>query len=134
VISPRTETIMTAFGIAGWLLVTIIVVCKILQSATKDLFERQRKWLNHRNLTLDATTVNSFRIWLALGATILILLIVHFWAFFRLRRFQSDMNEAAGAEFPDGHWTFGQIVSVVVFFPAVVEVSFLWTKQSLYCN
>jgi hypothetical protein len=134
VVSATSEAVMTAIGIASWLLVTIIVVCKILQSAMKDSFERQRKWLNDRNLTFDATTTNSFRMWLALNTTILIFLIVHFWAFFRLRRFQSDMNEAAGAEFPDGHWTFGQIVSVVVFFPVVVEVFFLWTKRSLYCN
>jgi hypothetical protein len=77
------------------------------------------------NLDFDTDTSNGFRIWLALNATVFIILIVQFWAFFRLRRFQSDMNEAAGSEFLGDQWTFGQIVSIVVFILAMIEVLFL---------
>jgi hypothetical protein len=53
------------------------------------------------------------------------------WTFFRLRRFQSDMTEAAGGKFPDAQWSFGQIVAVSVFFPVAVEVLILWKRRSL---
>jgi uncharacterized membrane protein len=133
VVSSGSETAMTAFGIVSWLLVTIIVVCKIFLSATKGSFKRQHKWLKNRNFSFDADTANGFWVWLALIATVFMILIVQFWAFFRLRRFQRDMNEAAGGNFPDDQWTFGQVVSIVIFIPVVVEVFFLWKKRSLYC-
>jgi hypothetical protein len=134
VVSSSSETTMTVFDITSWLLVTMIVVCKIFLSAMKESFQRQRKWLKSCYLDFDTDTSNGFRVWPALNATVFIILIAQFWAFFRLRRFQSDMNEAAGSEFLDGQWMFGQIVSIVVFIPVKIEVLFLWEKRSLYCS
>jgi hypothetical protein len=59
-------------------------------------------------------------------------LVVQFWAFFRLRQFQADMTKAAGDDFSDGQFSFGQIVAVVLFAPVLVEVLFLWKEKSLY--
>jgi hypothetical protein len=76
----------------------------------------------------------SFGIFARLGieAMVAIALTVQFWAFFRLRQLQSAMIQAAGGSFPDGQWTFGQIVATVVFVPVAVEVVFVWKRRSLY--
>jgi hypothetical protein len=127
------EAIMTAFGIASWLFITIIAIYKVILSVMKDSHERQWNWLNKHNLTFDDDTVRSTQIWLILCILALIFLAAQFWAFFRLRHFQSGMIKAVGGSFPDGQWTFGQIVAVVVFIPVIVEVLFLLKRRSLYC-
>jgi hypothetical protein len=42
------------------------------------------------------------------------------------------MTRAAGGDFPDEQWTFGQIVAVTVYIPVFVEIVFTWRKRSLY--
>lgn len=42
------------------------------------------------------------------------------------------MVRAAGGDFPDERWTFGQIVAVIVYVPVFVEVVFSWRKRHLY--
>lgn len=133
VVSLNQEAIMTAFGVASWLFVTIIAIYKVILSAIKDTHEQQWNWLKTHNLTFGDETIWSTRIWSIVYILVLMFLAAQFWAFFRLRRFQSDMIEAAGGKFPDGQWTFGQIVAVVVFIPVFVEVLFLWKRRSLYC-
>jgi hypothetical protein len=126
---------MTAFGIASWLLLTILVIYKIVLSAMKDQYERQLRWLRRNHLTFDTDTKPSLSVWLSICLTVYGLLMAQLWTlwtFFRLRRFQSDMTEAASGKFPDGQWSFGQIVAVAVFFPVAVEVLFLWKRRSLY--
>jgi len=44
------------------------------------------------------------------------------------------MIRAAGGSFPDGQWTFGQIVATVVFVPVAAEVMFVWKRSSLYLD
>jgi hypothetical protein len=61
-----------------------------------------------------------------------IALVVQFWALFRFRQLQRDMIEAAGGDFSDEQWTFGQIVAVAVFVPVLAEVMFLWKGRTLY--
>jgi len=123
---------MTAFGTIGWLLTTIVVIYKIILSAIKGGYERQWAWFKRRNLTFESETPLMLRSWLCLCVLVFVLLVVQFWAFFRLRRFQADMTEAAGGDFSDGQFTFGQIVAVVLFAPVLVEVLFLWKEKSLY--
>jgi hypothetical protein len=130
-IDPEHESAMTAFGIASWLFLTILVIYKTVLSAMKDQYERQLRWLRRNHLTFDTDTKQSLSVWLSICLTVYGLLIAQFWTFFRMRRFQSDMIEAAGGKFPDGQWSFGQIVAVVVFFPVAVEVLFLWKRRSL---
>lgn len=72
------------------------------------------------------------RFYRALCVVVFVLLVVHFWAFLRLRRLQRDTTQAAGGDFPDEQWTFGQIVAVTVYVPVFVEIAFTWKKRSLY--
>jgi hypothetical protein len=130
-IDPEHESAMTAFGIASWLFLTILVIYKIVLSTMKDQYERQLRWLRGNHLTFDTDTKPSLSVWLSICLIVYGLLIAQLWTFFRLRRFQSDMTEAAGGKFPDGQWGFGQIVAVAVFFPVAVEVLFLWKRRSL---
>jgi hypothetical protein len=132
VISPRIETMTTPFGIVGWLLITVVVIYKIVLSAIKSGYERQWSWFKRHNLTFESDTPLVLRRWLLLCGLVFVLLTVQFWAFFRLRRFQGDMTKAAGGDFSDGQFTFGQIVAVVLFAPVFVEVMFLWKAKSLY--
>jgi hypothetical protein len=131
-ISSKQEAVMTAFGIMSWLIVTIVVIYKIILSAMKGQYDRQLEWLQKHALTFDRDTRWSLESWLSICLIVFGLLVAQFWTFFRLRRFQSDMTEAAGGKFPDGQWTFGQIVAVAVFFPVLVEVLFLWKRRLLF--
>jgi hypothetical protein len=91
----------------------------------------RRVWLvKYRNLFGGASVDSYAR--LATEIVLAIALIIQFWAFFRLRQLQSDMTQAAGGSFPDGQWTFGQIVATVVFIPVAVEITFVWKRRSLY--
>lgn len=125
-IGSKQEMIMTAFGIVSWLLIALIVIHKIVLSALKAKHQRQFMWLKSHGFTSDGNKFQIVPFRLILCATIYMVLIVQFWSFFRLRQFQSSMTEAAGGKFPDGQWTFGQIVAVVVFLPVAAEALYQW--------
>jgi hypothetical protein len=125
--SPATETFVTACGIASYLLVSVIVITKILASILEDYETRFLVWLRRRNTKMKSKW--SARLYHILCVTAFGLLVVQFWAFFRLRQVQKDINVAAGADFLDGRWTFGQIVAVTVFVPVLVEIVFSWRKR-----
>lgn len=127
--SATTERFVTACGIMGYLLVSIIVITKTLAFILEDYETRWIVALRRRSAKLKLKW--SALLYNALCVAVFALLAVQFWAFFRLRQVQKDINVVAGADFPDGRWTFGQIVAVTVFVPVLVEVVFSWRKRSL---
>ncbi|KAF2036760.1 hypothetical protein EK21DRAFT_106071 [Setomelanomma holmii] len=118
------ENAITAFGAASWLFISIIVIYGIVLSAMRSNGGSQFSFLEKHGLTFGSTQRNSMRLWLSICAIIVFFIVSQLWAFFRLRRLQSEMTEAAGGRFPDGQWTFGQIVGVVGFLPVCAEVVF----------
>jgi hypothetical protein len=125
-----SERFVTVCGITSYLIVSVLVIGKILASIVEGSRNPWLAWL--RKLDMSARSVWSTRIHYGLSSFIFALLAVHFWAFFRLRQVQKHMNEVAGGDFPDGRWTFGQIVAVTVFVPVFVEAGFFWRKRALY--
>jgi hypothetical protein len=131
-LSTFEQNLITAFGIISYLLLSIVVISKIILSATEDEDNRHPTCLTKCSLVFDEFSILGSRVWRLLCSIVSLILIIQFWAFFRFRRLQSDMIGAAGGSFPDEKWTFGQIVAVVTFIPVVVEVGFLWSRRSLY--
>ncbi|KAF1834755.1 hypothetical protein BDW02DRAFT_568721 [Decorospora gaudefroyi] len=129
---PDEEKLITVFGIISYLLLSIVVISKIILSAAEDENNRQPAWLREYSRAFDDSSKFGTRVWLVICAMISAALIVQFWALFRFRRLQSSMSEAAGGNFSDAEWTFGQIVAVVVFIPVLSEIVFLWKRRSLY--
>jgi hypothetical protein len=128
--SLTTERFVTACDIMSYLLVSVLVIGKILVSILEGSEHPWLAWL--RKFDMSARSVWRTRLHHALSSFIFALLAVHSWAFFRLRQVQKHMNEVAGGDFPDGRWTFGQIVAVTVFVPVFVEAVFSWRKRALY--
>ena len=129
-INARLRDFVTPSGVASYLLVSIVVVGIILRSLTKGHETRWTTWL--RWIEMGSGSVWVVHLYRMLSALVFTLLAVQFWAFFRLRRLQKDVIRAAGGEFSDERWTFGQIVAVIVYVPVFVEVTFSWSKRSLY--
>lgn len=50
-------------------------------------------------------------------------------SYFELQQFQSRIVYAVGIENSDSQWGFGQVVSVIVFLPVLVEALFGWYEQ-----
>jgi uncharacterized membrane protein (UPF0182 family) len=126
---PTAERFVMACGIMSYLLVSIIVIVKILASILEGYETRFLGWLRH--IVSKRGPEWSGRLHEALCVAVFGLLAVQFWAFFRLRQVQKDVNVFAGAGFTDGRWTFGQIVAVTVFVPVLVEFVFSWRKRSV---
>jgi magnesium-transporting ATPase (P-type) len=120
---------MTAFGAGGWLLIATVVIYMIVLSTMKAGERNELKWLKQKGLTFEEGTTRHAYLWLLVCVAVVALLVAHFWAFFRLRRFQSDMTMAAGGIFPDSQWSFGQIVAVVIFFPVAAEMLYCWSRR-----
>jgi amino acid transporter len=118
------ENAITAFGAASWLFISIIVIYRIFLSTMKNSRNVQPGFFDKHGLPFTSTQRNNICPWLFICAVTIFFILSHLWAFFRLRLLQSDMTEAAGGRFPDGEWTFGQIVAVIGFLPVCVEVFF----------
>lgn len=43
------------------------------------------------------------------------------WAIFRLRGIQRELARVTGSAYVDNDWSFGQVVSIVLFVPVAVE-------------
>ena len=129
-ISSDERNLTTAFGILSYLLLSIVVISKILSSALEDKDHKQN-WLTKCYSAFGGGIIGWYTR-LGIDVVVVIALVVQFWAFFRLRQLQSVMIRAAGGSFPDGQWTFGQIVAIVVFVPVAAEVMFVWKRRSLY--
>lgn len=123
---------MLGFGITSWLVISVIVVARMITSIMKSQVEKIDERLEYYLPGYLSSYIWTTYKWLPLHLVVLLLLAGQLWTFFRLQRFQRDMVRAAGGDFVDGQWSFGQIVSVVVFIPTIVEVIYFWRRRALY--
>jgi len=121
------ETLLTACGIMSYLLLSAIVIGKIAWTLTEEYRARWFVWTTKPGRISQAWIS---RCYTTMCAIVLALLIIQFWGFYRVRQVQKDMTLAAGGDFSDGEWTFGQIVAVIVFLPVFVELAFVWRQDS----
>jgi len=120
---------MLGFGITSWLVLSVIVIAQIVKSALKEQLKQIKDKLQYHFPGYSGLHNWILHWWAPLNLIVVLLLAGQLWTFFRLQRFQRDMIQASGGNFLDGNWSFGQIVSVVVFLPVLVEVFFLWRKR-----
>jgi hypothetical protein len=73
----------------------------------------------------DGVTI--FIIMVLLGP--LLLSIPLLWAVFRMRGVQQELARATGSAYVDNDWGFGQVVSLVLFAPVVVEFVQAWLEE-----
>ena len=59
----------------------------------------------------------------------LFLAVPQVWAIVRLRGVQEALANTTGHQYTDNQWTFGQIVSIMLFVPVAVEVGYLWVSM-----
>lgn len=124
--------LITAVGVMSYLFITAIVIFKMLSSMTKGSRNKKLTWIHRLDEILDLLTSYGCIVGLGVLVFVVMLLTVQFWAFFRFRRLQCDMLEAAGSDCVDQEWSFGQIVAIAVFVPVLAESLFVWRKAMLY--
>ncbi|KAF4996716.1 hypothetical protein FDECE_12315 [Fusarium decemcellulare] len=83
--------------------------------------ERVKKWFGKRLLVSILPLVVIF----SLAVPLLVVI-------FRLRKLQEDLSDNMGEEYEGQNWGFGQIVSIVLFFPVVVEMGYRWRFGDAY--
>ncbi|KAF1967220.1 hypothetical protein BU23DRAFT_573394 [Bimuria novae-zelandiae CBS 107.79] len=133
-LSEQDQNAMLGFGITSWLVIIVIVVSWMIISSLKEQLEKVTKIVKDGPIGKHTDRVRTIFSWSLLNFVVLLLLLGQLWTFFRLQRFQRGMVLAAGRDPADNHWSFGQIVSVVLFMPVLVEVMFLWKRRSLYVS
>lgn len=67
--------------------------------------------------TFDSATI----VWMVVLLGPLLLSIPLLWAIFRMRGIQRELAKVTGSTYVDNDWSFGQVVSIVMFAPVVVE-------------
>lgn len=118
--------IINTFGIMASLILSIFAVSNICLVG----LQRHYPDIAHKVIRAIQKTKGAKR-WsrLALIVTIPFLSIGLIWSFFRLQRFQYRISASANVQDSDEQWTFGQIVSVAVFAPVLVEGTRNWYER-----
>ncbi|KAH7123633.1 hypothetical protein B0J11DRAFT_506699 [Dendryphion nanum] len=131
-ITSITDSAINFLGVISWLFVTVMLVYKVILLGMENTHQEQWMWLKRKNLTLETETMTESRMWMSLCTITIILLASQIWSFFRLRKLQRDMTKNIGGDYTDEQWTFGQIVSVIVFVPVFVETFHLIRYKKIY--
>lgn len=79
------------------------------------------------------------RVWRKSKALIILYLLVPaaldgilLYCIFRLRHIQAHMTQGLGGQYAGNEWGFGQIVSIIMFVPVLVDMAFTgWTYRIL---
>ena len=118
---------MTAFGIASWLVISVVVIYKVTLLAIQRQYPESRlgRRLEKKTVFLDSNDVLERRLWIALCVVAPLLSVIQMWTFVRLQKLQTQMTNAAGGVYLDEQWTFGQIIAVIVFMPVFIQIWFL---------
>ncbi|KAJ6259200.1 hypothetical protein Dda_6098 [Drechslerella dactyloides] len=145
-ISESHRTTFMAFGIAGWLWITIYTALCLVR-----LFYYYREGPNSRgSMRLERSMeimpadvdigaegrgmgeispIASWRSKMRLGSVRCALIVVtpllvgfNLWAVFRLQRYQSDIASQSSNGDGQADWGFGQIVAIMIFAPVALEI------------
>ncbi|THZ74787.1 hypothetical protein D6C84_09297 [Aureobasidium pullulans] len=123
-ISSAEDRLINAFGIMAFLILSGVAMSKILMAGIRRHYDH--KMQQYQGLISKSRELVS-TLKLVLVAAIPLLSVVR--SYFRLQSFQATMIHTLGTQDSDGQWGFGQVVSVVVFLPVLVEACFSWYEQ-----
>ena len=120
------DTAMTFFGLFGWLLLSAVSIVQLVGLGIQKHHEDSRigQYLRRRKESKNKHR----KLQMTLFATFSIIIVVHFWMYFRLQSLQVQVADHSGNSDVDGQWTFGQVVAVTVFFPVLVEGWYAWKE------
>ncbi|KAL8771717.1 MAG: hypothetical protein Q9209_002908 [Squamulea sp. 1 TL-2023] len=122
-VSKRELIAMHFFGVAGSLFVSICAISKVIWFGLQRQHENSKavQWIRRHHISIGPKITVLFLMLLPTFA------ISQIWTIWRLRRFQEGVSRNTGNESLDNLWTFGQIASITVFVPVLVECAFRWT-------
>jgi hypothetical protein len=150
-LSLNEDNLTTAFGIISYFLMSAVILPKLIPKRISKIISRIlapflststidkgngsiSSWLGRCGLRLQENGYYGSYARTLADFIVTTTLVIQFWAFFRIRKMQSRMVEAAGESFDDEKWTFGQIAAVMVFTPVAVEALFIWWNRSHYLD
>ncbi|CAD0109157.1 unnamed protein product, partial [Aureobasidium uvarum] len=118
--------LMNAFGIMAPLLTSLFAVSKIVMAGLHRHHDHKLQ-RHHDLMKIVQQPLDYLRRLLLVCVPILSIGLI--WSYFRLQSFQANITQALSTQNSDSEWGFGQVVSVVVFLPVIVEVFFSWHEQ-----
>lgn len=121
---------MTAFAIVAFFPFSLLAFGRMIVLGTRKHY-RQSKIYVGLSEVLHGRMERMFRQGL-LGSLSLVPLLASglLWTTIRVQRSQKQTTAAAGSDFADEQWTFGQVVAVTVFVPVLVEACQLAMSES----
>lgn len=117
-LTATENSAIDGFDIAASLLICLIVLARLLTNCFRAWNWKVNAWSDFKERfthLIDALCV-------VLMVILPLLAIGLMWSIFRLASLQAQLATAIGAEYSDNDWTFGQIVSITIFTPVVVDV------------
>ena len=129
VITRAEDRFMTALAIVAVVPLSLLVCGRIIVLGVRKHHADSQTYARMVVL-LEGTGARRFRQSLVLSLGMIPPLACGLlWTVIRDQTFQQHMTAAAGNDFADGQWTFGQVVAVTVFVPVLVEAWFLFGEQ-----
>lgn len=126
------QKVLTGFGATGSIVVSIYGLGYLLWFIAKQHSFSKIEAIEERfqsdQQDLGRKLQRKIVLWATLG--ILILSVPQIWGILRLRVIQQAMARASGNDYVDNQWTFGQVVSVMLFAPVFTEMVYSWVKKS----
>ncbi|CAD0089181.1 unnamed protein product, partial [Aureobasidium vineae] len=118
--------LMNVFGIMASLLTSLFAISKIVMAGLHRHYDH--KLQRHHDLMNIVQQPLDYLGRISL-VCVPLLSIGLTWSYFRLQSFQANITQALSTQDSDSEWGFGQVVSVVVFLPVIVEAFFSWHEQ-----
>lgn len=128
------DRVLSAFVMIG----SIVIFLFTIWSLTRILTRNRTLWefplgkrltekvdgLNIRSRKVTLYVWRLVRVVMLLGPIGLAIPLL--WGILRLRRLQSDLANVTSSAYADNEWTFGQVVSIIIFAPVLFEMLYCW--------
>lgn len=112
------NTAIDAFDIAASLLICLIVMARLLTGCFRAWGWRFTPWTDLKQRFTHMLDI----LCIVLMVVLPLMAIGLMWSLFRLASLQAQLAEDIGLQYSDNDWSFGQIVSITIFTPVVVDI------------
>jgi len=127
-LSTAEQKILSGFGIAGSLLVTIYGLAAVLWFIGEGLLPDYANYLKRKATSSKWKEPLKLYTIAILLTLVPVLTVPQFWGVLRLRGIQKALADGTDNAYVDNQWTFGQVVAVMLFAPVATEMGFSLTK------
>ena len=124
-VSNQEIIAMDVFAVVGSFAVCLLALSKIFWLGIQRQHQNSRRAQIIRN-RLRSQSFRKVPISTVLLVFIPVIAASQLWTLLRWRNYQAHISQAAGNQYVDGDWTFGQIAAVTIFVPVLVQVWFGW--------